>query len=46
METTFKVRLQWLEARAADIDPPEQRFIKDSRQRERVRKRNLGVALA
>jgi hypothetical protein len=35
---------QWLKARAADIDPPEQQFITDSRQRERVRKRNLGVA--
>jgi hypothetical protein len=35
---------QWLKARAADIELPEQRFITDSRQRERVRKRNLGVA--
>jgi hypothetical protein len=35
---------QWLKARAADIELPEQRFITDSRQRERVRKRALGVA--
>jgi TIR domain len=35
---------QWLNARGADIDPPERRFIEESRERELVRKRNRFVA--
>ena len=37
---------QWLRSRRADIDPPEQRFIDQSQQRDRTRKRNILLAVA